>query len=359
MHVGLGSLNRTNKSTKTFFSDSLGCCKTAGHQVGLASPAGRAQVNPLLAPCAARCRAPPAETPAHNTMAASEIKSVALIEYDTNDDVMLTWTYPGVSPEQQQLLIARAEMTDETNVPFSFGKYKGDWHYIYTVDVEPDSEVLQDVQSVSLCVLATAFNPEKYYALLKILASEYLVNGEAVYIMQNILKCITKGSCGPKDDTWEFSKFINKHAYLANCSLKKIVKKFGLHSILLWAATMLRKRVVVLGPDWESVFVIVRALPQFVWHRQNWDILWPQVRCVRSCSMHASAPAAVGSFCALPCVRARVRTAAASVRWPVSFSCGGGGGRGGGGGGGGGGQRNSHTLTATTSTTTTQRRRRR
>ena len=210
-------------------------------------------------------------------MAASEITSVALIEYDTNDDVMLAWTYPGVSPEQQQLLIARAEMTEETNVPFSFGKYKGDWHYIYTVDVEPDSDVLQDVQSVSLCVLATAFNPEKYYALLKILASEYLVNGEAVYIMQNILKCITKGSCGPKEDTWEFSKFVNKHAYLANCSLKKIVKKFGLHSILLWAATMLRKRVVVLGPDWESVFVIVRALPPFVWHRQNWDILWPQV----------------------------------------------------------------------------------
>mmetsp|Transcript_9791 Transcript_9791/g.14322 ORF Transcript_9791/g.14322 Transcript_9791/m.14322 type:complete len:345 (-) Transcript_9791:102-1136(-) len=211
-------------------------------------------------------------------MAASEIKSVALIEYDNNDDVMLTWSYPGVTPELQDLLVARAEMDEETNVPFSFGKYKGDWHYILTVDVEPDADVLTDVQSVSLCVLANAFNPEKYYALLKILSAEYLSNGEAVYIMQNMLKCITKGSCGPKDNKWEFSKFVNKHSYLANCSIKKIIKKFGLHSILLWAATILRKRVAVLGSDWESVFVITRALPQFVWHRQNWDILWPQVQ---------------------------------------------------------------------------------
>eukprot|EP00750_Incisomonas_marina_P015808 INCI18666.1.p1 GENE.INCI18666.1~~INCI18666.1.p1 ORF type:complete len:345 (-),score=73.63 INCI18666.1:70-1104(-) len=213
-------------------------------------------------------------------MAASEIKSVALIEYDNNDDIMLTWSYPGVSEEQQQLLISRAEMDEESNVPFSFGKYNGDWHYIYTVDVDPDSSVLPEVQSVSLCILATAFNPEKYYSLLKILSTDYLANGEAVYIMQNILKCITKGSCGPKDNKWEFSNFVNKHAYLANCSLKKIVKKFGMHSILLWCAAVLRKRIAVLGADWESVFVIIRALPQFVWHRQNWDILWPQVQMV-------------------------------------------------------------------------------
>ena len=211
-------------------------------------------------------------------MAASEIKSVALIELDNNDDVMLTWSYPGVSPELQAQLVARAEMDEESSVPFSFGKYKGDWHYIYTADVESNSEALPEVQSVALCIISTAFNPEKYYKLLEILSANYLENGEAVYIMQNILKCITKGSCGPKDNPWQFSKFVNKHAYLANCSIKKVIKKFGMYSILLWCATVLRKRVVVLGSDWESVFVITRALPQFVWHRQNWDILWPQVQ---------------------------------------------------------------------------------
>jgi len=55
------------------------------------------------------------------------------------------------------------------------------------------------------------------------------------------------------------------------------VGAFGIHSVLIWTAMLLKKRIVVVGETVEQVVPVVRVLPQMVWARQNWSILRPLV----------------------------------------------------------------------------------
>ena len=56
-----------------------------------------------------------------------------------------------------------------------------------------------------------------------------------------------------------------------------MVRKFGIESILIYIAVLLKKRVVVVCPDVEELLELMRTLPQFVFSRQDWSILFPHV----------------------------------------------------------------------------------
>ena len=79
-------------------------------------------------------------------------------------------------------------------------------------------------------------------------------------------------------------------------SLSGVAQIYGIESIIIYNALLLKKKVVVYAPRLDTlldfcrydgieihcftvgyVCVLFRVLPQFVWHRQNWNIVYPNM----------------------------------------------------------------------------------
>ncbi|XP_072177389.1 DENN domain-containing protein 10-like [Diadema setosum] len=206
------------------------------------------------------------------------LSAAGLIEKDRNGDVLWTWSYPAVSSAQRKLLTRKCCLSQENGivVPFVYGQFRREWFYIATVPVE-NGTVLKKVKHFSLILLAKDFNPEKYQTLGKILCRIYASTGNAAVILQSYLAVVTKGMCPSEDNgTFVVQDFEAKKAYAAG-SVKDVINMFGLQAILIYTALVLKKKVVVFHSRVEEVIKFTRALPSFVWHRQNWSIVHPFV----------------------------------------------------------------------------------
>ena len=106
----------------------------------------------------------------------------------------------------------------------------------------------------------------------------YLTTGSPVRVLECYLSVFAKG----KVESQKFGSFIasdydQRKSYLVS-PIKEVIKMFGLHVILIWSALMMKKRIVIYSESLDSLLRVIRALPLFVFHRLDWDILRPYVR---------------------------------------------------------------------------------
>ncbi|XP_064601907.1 DENN domain-containing protein 10-like [Liolophura sinensis] len=208
--------------------------------------------------------------------ALSDILSAGLIEKDTNGDVLWTWCYPSVTHELRELYIRKCGLSSDKQelLPFVYSQWRRTWYYIYNCHVE-ENDNLPKVTDFSLVLTAKDFNPEKYEALCKIFTKQYRKTGNPANMLESYLSVITKGTCnGEENGTFTLANFDHRQAY-ANGPMRNVIETFGVETILIYTALLLRKKLVVYHPHLEDLLMFIRILPAFVWHRQDWSILFP------------------------------------------------------------------------------------
>lgn len=214
--------------------------------------------------------------------AVCDIILAGLIEKDSNGDVLWTWSYPMVTQAQRELFMRKSCLSKPTGmVPFLYNQLDRQWYYFYTQSAE-DIVTLPKVEAFSIILYAKDFNPEKYEALCKILCHQYCKTGSPASIVEVYLAVVTKGKYNAGENgTFLTQDYQAKQAY-ATANLLGIIETFGVETILLYTAVLLKKRVIVYFPlhSLPELLQFTRSLPAFVWHRQNWNIVYPFVELV-------------------------------------------------------------------------------
>ncbi|XP_071948616.1 DENN domain-containing protein 10-like [Antedon mediterranea] len=209
--------------------------------------------------------------------ALGELQGAGLIEKDTNDDVLWTWSYPVVTADFRDVLLYKCPLTSDCPyTQFIFGQHKHKWFYIATQDVA-NHPTLTKVKAFSLVLLCKDFNPEKYKALSLILYSTFMRTGSPSSMLESYLSVLTKGSCPSENNgTFLVQDFDVRKAY-AESNLSELIEMFGMEAILIYTAMLLKRRIVVYHSNVQELLAFTRSLPALVWHRQNWSIMSPYV----------------------------------------------------------------------------------
>uniref|UniRef100_T1IIY2 UDENN domain-containing protein n=1 Tax=Strigamia maritima TaxID=126957 RepID=T1IIY2_STRMM len=210
----------------------------------------------------------------------TELISTGLVgmERDNNNDVLWTWSYPSVSTEQRGIIIKKCsfdlESGDVRVNPFSYGQYNDCWYYRTVNDVQ-NLDTLLKVKQFVLIVWARDFNPEKYEAFSKILSKTYCKTGDPATLLNFYLSVLTLGSCKTEENgTFVVRDYDQKKAFALSC-VKDVINTFKLETILIYTALLLKKRIIVYHHKLANLQFFLRSFPAFVWHRQNWNILYP------------------------------------------------------------------------------------
>eukprot|EP01090_Pellita_catalonica_P021434 TRINITY_DN8017_c0_g1_i1.p1 TRINITY_DN8017_c0_g1~~TRINITY_DN8017_c0_g1_i1.p1 ORF type:complete len:367 (+),score=52.15 TRINITY_DN8017_c0_g1_i1:47-1102(+) len=207
----------------------------------------------------------------------ADVTGVSLIEKDVNGDILVTWTQSGLEPELKKVVLACAQLDKETiPLQFTWTRYKTTWVHIYTV-VTSGAPALPQTNVLSVVLLSSQFNPERYAAISALLANVYKETGSPVKVLEVYLSIFAKGKCAAGAlGTYDSADFDPRKALLAT-PIKAVVKMFGLEIILLWNAIMMKKRIAIYSKNLGALLTVIRATPIFAWHRQNWNILRPFV----------------------------------------------------------------------------------
>ncbi|XP_027030671.1 DENN domain-containing protein 10 [Tachysurus fulvidraco] len=204
--------------------------------------------------------------------------SIGLIEKDVNADTLWVWCFPAVSTELREVLMRKSCLCRDSPElhAFVFGQYNRNWYYLTTTEVQ-EPTALSKVTHFSIVITAKDFNPEKYAAFSRVLCRMYMKHGSPVKMMEGYIAVLTKGICqSDENGSFLIKDYDVRKAYLAG-SVKDVVSQFGMETIILYTALMLKKRIVIYHPRVEALLEFTRALPALTWHRKDWSILHPYV----------------------------------------------------------------------------------
>jgi len=202
---------------------------------------------------------------------------VAIIEKDTNSDVIVSWSYPILEAGTDKILIAKSCLQeDNVSTSFLFSKYKENWIYIYTF-VGSNFAFLPKVTAYSIVLMAKVFNPERYGKLSELLAKRYLSTGQPPKVLEAYLGAYTKDEFNFGTEGKYSATDFDDRKSLVKCSMKNLFSTFGMESVLIFNAVVLKKRIIIYSSRMDNLLETVRCLPIFAWHRKNWAILRPFV----------------------------------------------------------------------------------
>ncbi|KAI6651613.1 Protein FAM45A-like [Oopsacas minuta] len=212
----------------------------------------------------------------------SQLVAIGLIEKDTEDIIEFTWAYPTMDKSIKELLVRKCPPSNlsESNqylLPYVFSHGEGFWYYMLASKFN-NKEYSGYVTDICFTILSKDFHPEKYYDILQALLQTFLFSNSVVTVLKSYLSLFAKKSLDiiGTDKVLNISSYDPRKAFIA-CPLKPLILQFGIESILLYNAMLLKCRVVVYSSELEALLAFTRTLPLLALHRQNWSIVFPYV----------------------------------------------------------------------------------
>ncbi|XP_023225041.1 protein FAM45A-like [Centruroides sculpturatus] len=211
----------------------------------------------------------------------SDLISSGLIEKDTNKDVLWTWSFPSITSSQKSFLLRKCNLDNEVTsvsqqITFRYYHFQRVWFYLYLSEVF-EADKLPRVRQFVLVLKTKDFNPEKYETLCRILSKTYCKTGDPAAMLRLYLSVAIKGCCATEENGTFLTKDFDQKTFFSTVPIKAVIRMFGLETILIYTALILKKRIVVYHHHLDYLLSFLRALPALVWHRQDWDILYPDV----------------------------------------------------------------------------------
>jgi len=167
---------------------------------------------------------------------------VAIIERDTNSDVILTWSFPIIESGIDKMLIAKSRLQEDEdlNTGFVFSKYKDNWIYIYKL-VSPNPAFLPKVTAFSIVLMGKVFNPERYGKLSELLSKRYYSTGQPTKVLEAYLAAYTRDEFNfGSEGKYNAADFDDRKS-MVKCSMKNLFTTFGMESVLIFNAMVLKK----------------------------------------------------------------------------------------------------------------------
>jgi hypothetical protein len=182
---------------------------------------------------------------------------------------------------------SRSWGTERYRLQGSFSRAGSMWVYSLRVDRGSEGWARPRGRSAVLHLLADSFHPERWGALAEVLAHRYGGGGSSDELLRLFLEAQTTGKVGA---AWSEGLWSNGSALTSGGKLASVTKLLGDGAVVIWAALLLRRRVMVLAPSPADLCVALRALPLFVAHRgkSEWDWLRPFVGSAASGSLGGS-----------------------------------------------------------------------
>ncbi|XP_015919316.1 DENN domain-containing protein 10 [Parasteatoda tepidariorum] len=214
----------------------------------------------------------------------SELVSASIIEKDTNNDILWAWSYPSISSESKTLIVNKCGLKNGLGlshghhlVSFCYCHHHRSWFYLHLTDVF-ELPNLPRVKQFVLVLQTQDFNPEKYENLSQILSKTYSKTGNPADMLRLYLSVLVKGVCSTEDNGTFSVKQFDRVPLYSCVAAKDVVKTFGLETILIYTALLLKKRIVVYHHRLDTLLWFVRVLPAFMWHRQDWNVVYPYMQ---------------------------------------------------------------------------------
>lgn len=157
---------------------------------------------------------------------------------------------------------------------FRYCHHHDDWFYMYQTEVF-DSDNLSRVRLFVLILRTKDFSPEKYETLARILSKVYCKTGDPTALLRLFLSVAIKGSCTTEENGTFLLKDFERKRNLTQVPIKEVIRMFGLETILIYTALILKKRVMVYHHKLSLLLSYIRVFPALTQHRTEWDHFFP------------------------------------------------------------------------------------
>ncbi|EEB13004.1 protein FAM45A, putative [Pediculus humanus corporis] len=207
-------------------------------------------------------------------MSTSDFYRCCVIEKDINNETLLVWAFPSVTPEQKKFILRKYSSNYFQEPSFAFTRYHNEWCYIIKTQIFT-TDNLPQVKQYALTLWTKDYNPKKYETLCKILCSKYCKSGNPAELLQLYLSVMTKGVC-PTEKNGMFV-ISNYDSMKIDCqgAVKELIKLFGLEIILIYNSLLLNKRMIIYHHSLESLLKYIQAVPQLMIHRNFNETTFP------------------------------------------------------------------------------------